>query len=68
MALLNDCLGAWNCAVWQHKYSDVAFPIGSQFASAPTIGRNRALVSAGVAVQWNERFDVRLLSRTTGPR
>ena len=49
---------------WQHEYGDVAYPIDSQFASdagglftahAATIGRNSALVSAAVAVQWNER-------------
>ena len=42
----------------------MAYPIDSQFASdagglftahGPTIGRNSALVSAAVAVQWNER-------------
>ena len=52
-------------AAGQHDYSDVAYSIDSQFASdagglftahGPTIGRNSALVSAAVAVQWNERF------------
>jgi outer membrane autotransporter protein len=52
-------------AAWQHEYGDVAYPIDSQFASdagglftvhGPTIGRNNALVSTGVAVLWNERL------------
>ena len=51
-------------AAWQHEYGDTAYPIDSQFASGagdlftvhgPRIGRDSALVSAGVAVQWNER-------------
>ena len=46
------------------EYGDMAYPIDSQFVSdagglftahGPTIGRNSALVSAAVAVQWNER-------------
>ena len=53
------------CAVWQHRYGEVAYPIDLQFASGagglftvhgPTIGRNNALVSTGVAVLWNERL------------
>jgi outer membrane autotransporter protein len=51
-------------AAWQHEYGDRAYPIDSQFASGagglftvhgPTLGRDSALVSAGVAVQWNAR-------------
>ena len=51
-------------AAWQHDYGDLAYPIDSQFASdagglftahGSTIGRNSALVSEAVAVQWNER-------------
>jgi uncharacterized protein with beta-barrel porin domain len=49
---------------WRHEYGDMAYPIDSQFASdagglftahGPTFGGNSALVSAAVAVQWNER-------------
>ena len=48
----------------QHEYGDCAYPIDSQFTSGrsglltvdgPTVGWNSALLSAGVAVQWNER-------------
>ena len=51
-------------ASWQHEYADRAYAIDSQFASGagdiftvwgPHIGRDAALVSGGVAVQWNER-------------
>jgi outer membrane autotransporter protein len=51
-------------ASWQHEYGDAAYPIDSRFASGagniftvhgPEIGRDSALVGAGVGVQLNER-------------
>jgi outer membrane autotransporter protein len=51
-------------AAWQHEYGDRAYPIDSQFASGPgslftvhgpRIGRDSALVSAGAAIEWNDR-------------
>lgn len=48
----------------QHEYGDYAHPVHSQFASGagglftlhgPTTGRESALVSTGVTVQWNKR-------------
>ena len=52
-------------AAWQHEYDERAYPIDARFASGagdvftvrgPDIGRNSALVGAGVAVQWNNRI------------
>ena len=51
-------------AAWQHQYGYVTYPTDSQFVSdaggffnahGPTIGGNSGLVSAAVAMQWNER-------------
>ncbi len=52
-------------AAWQHEYCDQAYQIDSQLASGaggifrvrgPDIGRDAALVGAGVNMQWNNRF------------
>jgi outer membrane autotransporter protein len=52
-------------AAWQHEYGDQAYPIDARFASGagsifrvhgPTIGRDAALVGAGLSVQWCSRF------------
>jgi outer membrane autotransporter protein len=52
-------------AAWQHEYGDTNYAIDSSFASGagdtftvngPRIGRDSALIGAGFAVQWNERF------------
>jgi outer membrane autotransporter protein len=49
---------------WQHEYNDRAYPVDAQFASGagglftvhgPRIGRDSALLGAGVALSWNER-------------
>jgi outer membrane autotransporter protein len=50
---------------WQHEYGDRAYPIDARLASGagdvftvwgPAIGRDSALVDAGIAVQWSSRF------------
>jgi autotransporter-associated beta strand protein len=50
---------------WQHEYGDRAYPIDASLASGagdvfrvwgPAIGRDSALVDAGIAVQWSNRF------------
>ncbi len=52
-------------AGWQHEFADTAYPIESRFASGagrsltvrgPKLGRDSALLGAGVGVQWSERF------------
>jgi outer membrane autotransporter protein len=52
-------------AAYQHEYGDDAYPIDARFASGagdvftvhgPKIGRDAALVGAGINVQWNSRF------------
>jgi outer membrane autotransporter protein len=52
-------------AAYQHEYCDSAYQIDSQLASGaggifrvrgPRIGRDAALVDAGVNVQWNNRL------------
>jgi fibronectin-binding autotransporter adhesin len=54
---------------WQHEYNDRAYPIDAQFASGagalftvhgPRIGRDSALLGAGVALSWNERVSTYL--------
>jgi outer membrane autotransporter protein len=51
-------------AAWQHEYGDRSYHIDSRFASGagdvfrvhgPTIGRDAALVGAGVNIQWSRR-------------
>jgi len=51
-------------AAWQHEFGDTAYPIDSRFVSGadeiftvhgPEIGRDSALIDAGLAVLWNER-------------
>lgn len=51
-------------AAWQHEYGDRAYDVSSSFAGSansgftvrgPEIGRDSALLGAGVAVMWNER-------------
>ena len=51
-------------AAWQHEYGDTTYSLDSNFASGagsaftvngPQIGRDSALISAGFAIQWNER-------------
>jgi outer membrane autotransporter protein len=50
---------------WQHEYGDRAYPIDARLASGagdvftvwgPAIGRDSAVVDAGIAVQWSSRF------------
>ncbi|HEY5706093.1 MAG TPA: autotransporter domain-containing protein [Terrimicrobiaceae bacterium] len=50
---------------WQHEYGTTAYPILANFASGagnsftvygPEIGRDSLLLSAGFAIQWNERI------------
>jgi autotransporter-associated beta strand protein len=52
-------------AAWQHESGDRAYPIDARFASGagdvftvhgPEIGRDSALVDAGLAIQWNNRI------------
>jgi outer membrane autotransporter protein len=52
-------------AAWQHEYNDRAYPIDSRFASGagdvfrvhgPSVGRDAALIGAGLNVQWCSRF------------
>jgi outer membrane autotransporter protein len=52
-------------AAWQHEYNDRAYPIDSRLASGagdifrvwgPTVGRDAALIDAGVTVQFSARF------------
>lgn len=56
-------------AAWQHEYLDSAFALDSQFASGagntftvrgPKLGRDSAVVSAGVNVQWTPRLSTYL--------
>jgi outer membrane autotransporter protein len=51
-------------AAWQHEYGDPAYQVDSRLASGaggifrvrgPNIGRDAALVGAGLNVQWNNR-------------
>jgi outer membrane autotransporter protein len=51
-------------AGWQHEYLDSTFALDSQFANGagnvftvdgPKLGRDSAVVNAGVGVQWTER-------------
>ncbi len=51
-------------AAWQHEYGDRTYDVSSSFAGSansgftvrgPEIGRDSALLGAGVAVLWNER-------------
>ncbi len=51
-------------AAWRHEFGDTAYPIDSRFASGAgspftvhgsAIGRDSALIGAGVAAQWNAR-------------
>ena len=50
-------LGARNCAAWRHECGDMAYPIGSQFASAPDDWSESRFVSAAVAVQRTFAID-----------
>ena len=52
-------------AAWQHEFGDAAYALDSSFANGagntfrvngPEIGRDSALLGAGFAVQFNERF------------
>ena len=52
-------------AAWQHDSGDRAYPIRAEFASAagdiftvhgPKVGRDAALVDAGLSILWNPRF------------
>ncbi len=52
-------------AAWQHESGDRAYPIEARFASGagdvftvhgPAVGRDAALVDAGLSVQWNHRW------------
>ena len=52
-------------AAWQHEYGDRAYQVDSRLASGaggifrvrgPSIGRDAALLGAGLNVQWNTRF------------
>jgi outer membrane autotransporter protein len=52
-------------AAWQHEFGDAAYALDSSFANGagntfrvngPDIGRDSALLGAGFAVQFNERF------------
>jgi T5SS/PEP-CTERM-associated repeat protein len=54
-------------AAWQHEYADRAYSIDSRFASGagdvftvhgPAIGRDSALVDAGLAVQLSNRWSI----------
>lgn len=49
---------------WQHEYDSSSFALDSEFASGagnlftvhgPRIGRDSAVISAGIAVRWNDR-------------
>jgi outer membrane autotransporter protein len=51
-------------AAWQHEYGDPAYQVDSRLASGaggifrvrgPVVGRDAALVGAGLNVQWNNR-------------
>ena len=51
-------------AAWQHEYGDQAYPIDARLASGaggvftvhgPEIGRDSALVDAGLSILWNSR-------------
>ena len=62
--LNGDMVHLERCAAWHHTYGELAYPIGSQFASSagalftvhgPRIGRNSALASAGIAMHWGRR-------------
>ena len=52
-------------AAWQHEYGDQAYPIDSRLSSGagdlfrvwgPTVGRDAALIDAGVTWQFNARL------------
>lgn len=54
---------------WQHEYGDESYPIDARFASGageifsvrgPAVGRNKAVLGAGFAVQWNSRVTTHL--------
>jgi outer membrane autotransporter protein len=56
-------------AGWQHEFGDPAYPIDSRFASGaggiftvngPEIGRDSAVIDAGLAVLWSERISTYL--------
>jgi len=52
-------------AAWQHEYGDAAYALDSSFANGagnsflvngPQLGRDSALIGAGIAIQFNERM------------
>lgn len=56
-------------AAWQHEFGDTVYPIDSRFASGagnvftvqgPRVGRDSALIGAGLGMQWNGRVSTYL--------